>query len=925
MKKTLALLAALALAAAPSNGAILQGLENAYQINDIDARTNWTTNAAGIWFVGQPLPLGTQQWASLSLVISNFNEAGAFGLALWGAGTTNDAVTALGLGSMSLQDSNAVNITGGRITGLSADLAVADGGSGASTPAGARANFGLGSMSLQDSNAVYIIGGSASNMQLGSFYLVVATTQSVGSLAFLSASGDTLGADAVTADYFIGGTFSGDGSGLTGIQLNMGSLFASVEDPYTPGIPGGSPAPLPSITSVASDLLTPPLKLTTPSPGATYFTQIVCSAVRDPAGQLVLKNAAQTNYLTGVVVAGTNATVNLSWKADSVAPVNGYVILLQAPLQPDWIVEAPDSVTAVNFTNKGQAVHTADDIQVLPYPTLLTNRLEGHFALANDLDGNDQDIGNLSSLRASNAFLHGALSMAAGARVEGDIRMRDPYRPSQGADFTVARDWNNPFAIVLVTNANGASFALMSASNSGAVTFPAGMFLEGGTYRSESSVLNVAAADARYLQQGSNTAELAWAMVLNGSNQAGVANLMITNNGRNWGDSFPIILVNPQIDASSPSPASDLGIAFKAYSGSAKLWQYLFGVDMSLLGHDSVQLVRHTTNGVVVGGGNTPIMTWRADGLVDAPDATYTNGSSLLNADAMDLRYERVGEDKSWTVDLLITRTNASILLNSLGWNVSGYSDGGGGFRSALLYEDSGLKTSVVWSAGAGQFGLSNSRSYSIAVLEAAGAAQSNNVFILDTNGTVSIPGASYVDSNSVLRAGASDARYLLRSETANRGQIYTTVPNYVHIFPNTEYTSLMPVGSMATNDLVPARGVLCTDTGLILQADGVYDTWCSGTISMTNLPGTVRHMSLIVCTNGGWSAPLPELQTTVTLFTNLAIGGGAGAGGMYATIAIRGMAYFESNTFLDVRGMAPAFVTGHVEHLVFGVRRVDD
>lgn len=48
----------------------------------------------------------------------------------------------LGLGTIATQDANSVAITGGSIAGIT-DLAVADGGTGASTAAGARTNFGL--------------------------------------------------------------------------------------------------------------------------------------------------------------------------------------------------------------------------------------------------------------------------------------------------------------------------------------------------------------------------------------------------------------------------------------------------------------------------------------------------------------------------------------------------------------------------------------------------------------------------------------------------------------------------------------------------------------------------------------------------------------------------------------------------------------
>jgi hypothetical protein len=67
-------------------------------------------------------------------------------LAIAGGGTNAttaaDARTNLGIGTMGTQSASSVAITGGSISGIT-DLAVADGGTGASTAANARSNLGL--------------------------------------------------------------------------------------------------------------------------------------------------------------------------------------------------------------------------------------------------------------------------------------------------------------------------------------------------------------------------------------------------------------------------------------------------------------------------------------------------------------------------------------------------------------------------------------------------------------------------------------------------------------------------------------------------------------------------------------------------------------------------------------------------------------
>jgi len=88
--------------------------------------------------------------------------------------TPAEVRTDLSLGSMALQAAGAVAITGGTVTGIT-DLAVADGGTGASNASDARTNLGLGTMATQNASAVAITGGTVDNATLTTASLVAAT------------------------------------------------------------------------------------------------------------------------------------------------------------------------------------------------------------------------------------------------------------------------------------------------------------------------------------------------------------------------------------------------------------------------------------------------------------------------------------------------------------------------------------------------------------------------------------------------------------------------------------------------------------------------------------------------------------------------------------------------------------------------------
>lgn len=111
-----------------------------------------------------------------------------------GASTASNARTNLGLGTIATQNSNNVTVTGGSISGIT-DLAVADGGTGASTAANARTNLGLGTMATQDSNNVSITGGAIDGTPIG------ATTRSTGRFTTLNTNNTITVEDAAGDDH----------------------------------------------------------------------------------------------------------------------------------------------------------------------------------------------------------------------------------------------------------------------------------------------------------------------------------------------------------------------------------------------------------------------------------------------------------------------------------------------------------------------------------------------------------------------------------------------------------------------------------------------------------------------------------------------------------------------------------------------------
>ena len=161
-----------------------------------------------------------------------------------GASDASGARTNLGLGTIATQAASNVSITGGSVTGIT-DLAVADGGTGASDAATARTNLGLGSIATQSAASVSITGGSVT----GITDLAVAdggtgastasdarTNLGLGTIATQAASNVSITGGSITGitDLAVadGGTGSSTAAGArTNLGLVIGSDVASFNDP----------------------------------------------------------------------------------------------------------------------------------------------------------------------------------------------------------------------------------------------------------------------------------------------------------------------------------------------------------------------------------------------------------------------------------------------------------------------------------------------------------------------------------------------------------------------------------------------------------------------------------------------------------------------------------------------------------------------
>ena len=202
------------------------------------------------------LPTMSQQNAN-AVAITGGIIAGITDLAIadggTGASTAAGARTNLQLGNIAVMNTSNVAftggtisdvaITGGTVIGLVSAVAVADGGTGGTTAASARTNLGLGTMAVQDANNVAITGGTIFGLSSVIGIVDGGTGANNAAGARLNLGLGSISTQSSTAVAITGGSATGlTNFGASNVNITGGSITGITPLPITAGGTGANTA-----------------------------------------------------------------------------------------------------------------------------------------------------------------------------------------------------------------------------------------------------------------------------------------------------------------------------------------------------------------------------------------------------------------------------------------------------------------------------------------------------------------------------------------------------------------------------------------------------------------------------------------------------------------------------------------------------------